>query len=175
MRQYIDLIQNIVGSGADKDDRTGVGTKSCFGYQMRFNMREGFPLLTLKKTHWKSIVHELLWFLSGDTNIKYLKDNKVRIWDEWADKNGDLGPVYGKQWVSWEPPAWNHNGTHINQIQNAIDKLKTNPDDRGIIVSAWNVGELDQMALRPCHTFFQFYSTKMSHEERADILQDDKE
>ena len=142
-----------MNDGSLKEDRTGTGTKSIFGYQMRFDLNEGFPLVTTKKLHLKSIIYELLWFLNGDTNIKYLTDNGVRIWNEWADENGDLGPVYGKQWRSWGKP----DGEVIDQIKIAIDQIKNNPDSRRIIVSAWNVGELDQMALAPCHAFFQFY------------------
>jgi len=153
MRQYHDLLQHILDNGIAKGDRTGTGTISCFGYQMRFNLAEGFPLVTTKKLHLKSIIHELLWFLQGDTNVKYLQENGVRIWNEWADEKGDLGPVYGKQWVSWPKP----NGESIDQISQAIDQIKTNPNSRRIIVSAWNVAELDQMALMPCHAFFQFY------------------
>ncbi len=153
MRQYLDLMQHVLTHGTKKTDRTGTGTTSVFGYQMRFNLQEGFPLVTTKKCHMKSIVHELLWFLQGDTNIKYLKDNGVKIWDEWADKNGNLGPVYGKQWRSWATV----DGRVVDQIKMAVDQIKGNPDSRRIIVSAWNVGELDQMALAPCHTFFQFY------------------
>lgn len=153
MRAYLDLLQHIKTNGAKKSDRTGTGTTSVFGYQMRFDLSEGFPLLTTKKVHLRSIIHELIWFLNGDTNIKYLNDNKVTIWDEWADENGDLGPIYGKQWVKWQA----NDGTVINQIQQAVDQIKNNPDSRRIIVNAWNVGELDQMALAPCHAFFQFY------------------
>lgn len=142
-----------MNDGSLKEDRTGTGTKSIFGYQMRFDLNEGFPLVTTKKLHLKSIIYELLWFLNGDTNTKYLTDNGVRIWNEWADENGDLGPVYGKQWRSWGKP----DGEVIDQIKVAIDQIKNNPDSRRIIVSAWNVGELDQMALAPCHAFFQFY------------------
>ncbi|QTV06297.1 thymidylate synthase [Faecalibacter bovis] len=153
MQQYLDLCRKVMTEGSLKEDRTGTGTKSIFGYQMRFDLSEGFPLVTTKKLHLKSIVHELLWFLKGETNIKYLTDNGVRIWNEWADENGDLGPVYGKQWRSWGKP----DGEVIDQIKVAIDQIKNNPDSRRIIVSAWNVGELDQMALAPCHAFFQFY------------------
>lgn len=153
MQQYHDLARHILENGTMKEDRTGTGTKSVFGYQMRFNMQDGFPLVTTKKLHLKSIIHELLWFLNGDTNVKYLQDNGVRIWNEWADENGNLGPVYGHQWRTWEKP----NGETIDQIKIAIDQIKNNPDSRRIIVSAWNVGELDQMALAPCHAFFQFY------------------
>jgi thymidylate synthase len=153
MRQYLDLMQHVLDHGTTKSDRTGTGTTSVFGYQMRFDLSQGFPLVTTKKCHLKSIVHELLWFLQGSTNTKYLKDNGVSIWDEWADENGNLGPVYGKQWRSWEAV----DGRVIDQIKIAVDQLKTNPDSRRIIVSAWNVGELDKMALAPCHAFFQFY------------------
>ena len=153
MQQYLNLLQNIIDNGAEKTDRTGTGTKSCFGYQMRFNLAEGFPMVTTKKLHLKSIIYELLWFLNGDTNIKYLNENGVRIWDEWADKNGDLGPVYGKQWRSWEAP----NGVVIDQITELIEQIKKTPDSRRLIVSAWNVGDLSKMALMPCHNMFQFY------------------
>jgi len=153
MHQYHELLRHVLRQGVRKDDRTGTGTVSVFGYQMRFNLEEGFPLLTTKKVHLKSVIHELLWFLQGDTNIKYLKDNGVSIWDEWADANGDLGPIYGYQWRSW-PAA---DGRHIDQISEVIDTIKHNPDSRRIIVSAWNVGELRNMKLPPCHAFFQFY------------------
>ncbi|MEL7120092.1 MAG: thymidylate synthase [Bacteroidota bacterium] len=153
MKQYLDLLQHILDEGNEKGDRTGTGTLSVFGYQLRVDLQEGFPLLTTKKLHLKSIIYELLWFLKGDTNVKYLQDNGVRIWNEWADEEGNLGPVYGKQWVSWPTP----NGEHINQIERIISQLKNNPDSRRIIVSAWNVSELDQMALMPCHVLFQFY------------------
>ncbi|MFM7667778.1 MAG: thymidylate synthase [Bacteroidota bacterium] len=153
MKQYHDLLQHILDTGTKKEDRTGTGTISVFGYQMRFDLNEGFPCLTTKKLHLRSIIHELLWFLKGDTNIQYLKENNVSIWDEWADENGNLGPVYGSQWRSW-PAA---DGRHIDQIKQVIDQLKNNPDSRRIIVSAWNVGEIDKMALPPCHAFFQFY------------------
>lgn len=153
MKQYQDLLQHLLDSGAKKSDRTGTGTLSVFGHQMRFDLSEGFPLLTTKKLHTKSIIHELLWFLQGDTNIKYLKDNGVRIWDEWADADGNLGPVYGYQWRSWPNP----DGTHTDQIKNLIDGLKKNPDSRRHIVSAWNPSFIDQMALPPCHCLFQFY------------------
>ena len=153
MQQYLDLMTRVMKEGTLKADRTGTGTKSVFGHQMRFDLSEGFPCITTKKLHLKSIIHELLWFLKGDTNIKYLKENGVRIWDEWADKNGDLGHVYGYQWRSWPAP----DGKHIDQITQVVETLKNNPDSRRIIVSAWNVGEIEQMALPPCHAFFQFY------------------
>jgi len=153
MKQYHDLMQHILDKGAKKEDRTGTGTISVFGYQMRFDLQEGFPLLTTKKLHMRSITHELLWFLKGDTNIKYLKDNNVSIWDEWADENGNLGPVYGYQWRSWPTP----DGLHIDQITNVVNMIKNNPDSRRLIVSAWNVGEIEKMKLPPCHAFFQFY------------------
>ncbi|HAC39997.1 MAG TPA: thymidylate synthase [Rikenellaceae bacterium] len=153
MQQYLDLLRHIRANGVMKEDRTGTGTQSVFGYQMRFNLADGFPLLTTKKVHLKSIIYELLWFLSGDTNIKYLKDNGVTIWDEWADENGNLGPVYGHQWRSWAAP----DGRVIDQISQAIDLIKHHPDSRRILVSAWNPAEIDQMALPPCHCLFQFY------------------
>ena len=153
MKQYLDLLQRIVNEGTRKEARTGTGTLSVFGHQMRFNLEEGFPLLTTKKLHLKSIIHELLWFLKGDTNVKYLQENGVRIWNEWADENGELGPVYGHQWRSWP----DYNGGHIDQIQDIVNALKNNPDSRRMIVSAWNVAEVDQMALPPCHCLFQFY------------------
>ncbi len=153
MKQYLNLMQDILDNGTEKGDRTGTGTLSVFGRQLRFDLSEGFPLLTTKKLHIRSIIHELLWFLSGDTNIKYLNDNKVKIWDEWADENGDLGPVYGHQWRSWPAP----DGTAIDQITQVIDQIKTNPNSRRHIVSAWNVSEVNNMALPPCHTMFQFY------------------
>jgi len=153
MKQYLDLMRHVREQGIKKEDRTGTGTLSVFGYQMRFDLSEGFPLITTKKCHLRSIIHELLWFLKGDTNIKYLQDNKVSIWDEWADEKGNLGPVYGHQWRSW-PAA---NGKHIDQISQVVDQIKNNPDSRRIIVSAWNVGEIENMALPPCHAFFQFY------------------
>ena len=153
MKQYLDLLQRIVNEGTRKEDRTGTGTLSVFGHQMRFNLEEGFPLLTTKKLHLKSIIHELLWFLKGDTNVKYLQENGVRIWNEWADENGELGPVYGHQWRSWP----SYNGGHVDQIQDIVNALKNNPDSRRMIVSAWNVAEVDQMALPPCHCLFQFY------------------
>ena len=153
MQQYLHLLKYIQEKGSDKSDRTGTGTRSIFGYQMRFDLAQGFPLVTTKKLHVKSIIHELLWFLKGDTNIKYLKDHNVKIWDEWADENGDLGPVYGKQWRSWTGPG----NVTIDQISNLIDQIKNNPDSRRLIVSAWNVGELEKMKLMPCHCLFQFY------------------
>ena len=153
MRVYLDLLQHILDHGTPKDDRTGTGTLSVFGHQVRFDLSEGFPLLTTKKLHTRSIIHELLWFLAGDTNIRYLNENKVRIWDEWADENGDLGPVYGYQWRHWRTP----DGGEIDQISNLIDEIRRNPDSRRLIVSAWNVADVDQMALPPCHTMFQFY------------------
>jgi len=153
MRNYLDLMQHVLDHGTTKSDRTGTGTTSVFGYQMRFDLSKGFPLVTTKKCHLRSIIHELLWFLQGETNIKYLKENGVSIWDEWADENGNLGPVYGKQWRSWATV----DGRVVDQIKIAVDQIKNNPDSRRIIVSAWNVGELDQMALAPCHAFFQFY------------------
>lgn len=153
MKQYHDLMQHVLDTGATKTDRTGTGTISVFGYQMRFDLQKGFPLLTTKKLHTKSIIHELLWFLKGDTNIKYLKDNGVSIWDDWADENGNLGPVYGSQWRSWPLP----DGGHIDQITQVIDMIKKNPDSRRLIVSAWNVAEINNMKLPPCHAFFQFY------------------
>lgn len=153
MKQYHDLMRHVLENGAKKEDRTGTGTLSVFGHQMRFDLSEGFPMVTTKKLHLKSIVHELLWFLAGDTNIKYLKDNGVRIWDEWADENGNLGPVYGYQWRSWPTP----NGGSIDQITNLVNMIKKNPDSRRLIVSAWNPSLIDQMALPPCHCLFQFY------------------
>jgi thymidylate synthase len=153
MKQYLDLLDHVIKTGTEKSDRTGTGTKSVFGYQMRFNLEEGFPVLTTKKLHLKSIIHELLWFIAGDTNIKYLKDNGVRIWNEWADENGNLGPVYGSQWRSW-PSA---EGEKIDQLTNVIESIRKTPDSRRHIVSAWNVGELSKMALPPCHLMFQFY------------------
>lgn len=153
MRQYLDLMQHVLNHGTQKSDRTGTGTRSVFGYQMRFDLAQGFPLVTTKKCHLKSIVHELLWFLQGETNTRYLKENGVSIWDEWADAQGNLGPVYGKQWRSWAAP----DGRVIDQIKIAVEQIKQNPDSRRIIVSAWNVSDLDKMALAPCHAFFQFY------------------
>ena len=153
MQQYLDLMRHVMDTGSDKKDRTGTGTRSVFGYQMRFDLGKGFPLVTTKKLHLHSIIHELLWFLQGDTNIRYLSENKVRIWDEWADEDGNLGPVYGAQWRSW-PTA---DGGAIDQISQVIEGIKTTPDSRRLIVSAWNVGEIDKMALPPCHAFMQFY------------------
>ena len=153
MKQYLDLMRHVHDNGTLKKDRTGTGTTSVFGHQMRFDLSQGFPLVTTKKCHLNSIVHELLWFLQGDTNIRYLKENNVRIWDEWADENGNLGPVYGSQWRSWPTP----DGQYIDQISQVIEQIKNNPDSRRIIVSAWNVAEIDNMALPPCHAFFQFY------------------
>jgi len=153
MQQYLQLMRHVRDSGAVKEDRTGTGTRSVFGYQMRFDLAQGFPVLTTKKLHLKSIVHELLWFLQGSTNIKYLQDNGVRIWDEWADEAGNLGPVYGSQWRSWPKP----DGGHIDQISQLIEQIKSNPDSRRLIVSAWNVADVEQMALPPCHMMFQFY------------------
>lgn len=171
MNQYETFLRYVYENGVTKTDRTGTGTRSVFGYQMRFNLQEGFPLITTKKVHLKSIIHELLWFLKGDTNIKYLKDNGVSIWDEWADKNGNLGPVYGYQWRSWPAP----NGQHIDQMQQVLDMLKNSPDSRRIIVSAWNVADLPNMALMPCHALFQFYvaDNKLScqlYQRSADIF-----
>jgi thymidylate synthase len=171
MQQYHTLLKHILDTGTQKTDRTGTGTTSVFGYQMRFNLNDGFPLVTTKKVHLKSIIHELLWFINGDTNIKYLKDNGVGIWDEWADENGDLGPVYGKQWRSWTTP----DGRVIDQLKEVIETLKKSPDSRRIIVSAWNVGELSQMALMPCHALFQFYvaDNKLScqlYQRSADVF-----
>lgn len=171
MKQYLDLLRHIMEHGTVKSDRTGVGTKSVFGYQMRFNLAEGFPLLTTKKVHLRSIIHELLWFIAGDTNIKYLHDNKVTIWDEWADENGDLGPVYGHQWRSWASPQ----GGKIDQLANVVEQLKKNPNSRRHIVSAWNPGEVDNMALPPCHAMFQFYvaDNKLScqlYQRSADVF-----
>lgn len=153
MKQYLALMQQVLEQGTPKNDRTGTGTLSIFGHQMRFNLQDGFPLVTTKKCHLRSIIHELLWFLNGDTNIAYLKENKVSIWDKWADENGDLGPVYGKQWRSWGAA----DGHQIDQLSKVVEQLKSDPDSRRIIVSAWNVGELDEMALAPCHAFFQLY------------------
>jgi thymidylate synthase len=153
MKQYHDLMQHVLQNGTQKHDRTGTGTISVFGYQMRFNLLDGFPMVTTKKVHLRSIIHELIWFLKGETNISYLKENGVSIWDEWADENGELGPVYGSQWRSWPKP----DGGHIDQISQVIDQIKKNPDSRRLIVSAWNVAQIENMALPPCHSFFQFY------------------
>ena len=153
MKQYLELLQHIFDDGVDKGDRTGTGTRSCFGYQMRFDLREGFPALTTKKVHLPSIIHELLWFLSGDTNIRYLNENGVKIWDQWADEEGNLGPVYGYQWRHWKTPA----GGEVDQIANLIEQIRTTPDSRRHIVSAWNVADIDRMALPPCHLLFQFH------------------
>ncbi|MCE9640356.1 MAG: thymidylate synthase [Betaproteobacteria bacterium] len=171
MRPYLDLMQHVLANGAEKSDRTGTGTLSVFGAQLRFDLNAGFPLLTTKKVHLKSIIHELLWFLKGDTNIKYLKDNGVGIWDEWADAQGNLGPVYGYQWRSWPAP----DGRHIDQISQVLEQIRKNPDSRRMIVSAWNVADLDKMALMPCHAFFQFYvaNGKLScqlYQRSADIF-----
>jgi thymidylate synthase len=171
MRQYLDLLNHVLEHGDKKEDRTGTGTISVFGYQMRFDLSEKFPLLTTKKVHLKSVIHELLWFLKGSTNIGYLKENGVSIWDEWADENGDLGPVYGSQWRSWQTS----DGRTIDQISNLIENIKSNPDSRRLIVSAWNVGEIDKMKLPPCHCFFQFYvaNDKLScqlYQRSADIF-----
>ncbi len=153
MKQYLDLLSHVITNGAEKSDRTGTGTISVFGYQSRYNLAEGFPVLTTKKLHLKSIIHELLWFLTGDTNVKYLQENGVKIWNEWADENGDLGPVYGYQWRSWPTP----DGRHIDQITQVVNSLKNNPDSRRHLVSAWNVGQINQMKLPPCHLLIQFY------------------
>ena len=171
MKQYLDLLNNVLESGNLKEDRTGTGTKSIFGYQMRFNLQEGFPLVTTKKLHLRSIIHELLWFLQGNTNIDYLHQNKVTIWDEWANENGDLGPVYGKQWRAWETKE----GKAVDQISELIEQIKTNPNSRRLLVNAWNVGEINNMALPPCHILFQFYvaNGKLScqlYQRSADIF-----
>jgi thymidylate synthase len=171
MQQYLDLLHHVMKHGIDKSDRTGTGTRSVFGYQMRFDLQQGFPLLTTKKLHTRSIFHELLWFLKGDTNIQYLKDNGVTIWDEWADEKGNLGPVYGSQWRSWKTT----DGRTVDQITHVIEQIKKNPDSRRLIVSAWNVGEIDKMKLPPCHAFFQFYvaNGKLScqlYQRSADIF-----
>ncbi|HEY5585383.1 MAG TPA: thymidylate synthase [Ruminiclostridium sp.] len=171
MKQYLDLCEHILRNGVKKEDRTGTGTMSTFGYQMRFNLQDGFPLITTKKLHLKSIIHELLWFIAGDTNIKYLKDNGVSIWNEWADENGDLGPVYGHQWRSWNAA----DGRSIDQLGDTIGQIKNNPNSRRMIVSAWNVGEIEKMALPPCHCFFQFYVANetlscMLYQRSADVF-----
>ena len=171
MQQYLDLLSHVMDNGADRMDRTGTGTRGVFGYQMRFDLADGFPMVTTKKLHKKSIVHELIWFLAGDTNIKYLQENKVRIWDEWADENGDLGPVYGKQWRRWEGP----DGAVIDQVDKVIEEIKTNPYSRRHIVSAWNPADVDDMALPPCHCLFQFHvaNNKLScqlYQRSADIF-----
>src|SRR5437763_11181047 len=171
MKQYLDLLRHVMQHGTNKSDRTGTSTKSVFGYQMRFDLQQGFPLLTTKKLHTRSIIHELLWFLKGETNIRYLKENGVNIWNEWADEDGELGPVYGSQWRSWKTT----DGRTIDQITNVIEQIKKNPDSRRLIVSAWNVGEIDKMKLPPCHAFFQFYvaNGKLScqlYQRSADIF-----
>jgi len=171
MNQYETLLRYVLENGVPKSDRTGTGTRSIFGYQIRFDMNAGFPLITTKKLHLKSIIYELLWFLKGETNIRYLKENGVTIWDEWADKNGDLGPIYGYQWRYWQTP----DGNHIDQIKNAVETIKKNPDSRRIIVSAWNVADIEKMALPPCHTFFQFYVAEsklscMMYQRSADLF-----
>ena len=171
MKQYLSLLSHVMENGAEKGDRTGTGTKSIFGHQLRFNLSEGFPIITTKKLHLRSIIHELLWFLKGDTNIKYLKDNKVRIWDEWADEEGELGPVYGSQWRSWTAS----DGDSIDQISNVVHQIKINPNSRRLLVNAWNVGEINKMALPPCHLLFQFYvaDNKLScqlYQRSADIF-----
>lgn len=171
MQQYLDLMRHVLEHGTDKEDRTGTGTRSVFGYQMRFDLSQGFPLLTTKQLHLRSIIHELLWFLRGDTNIAYLKENKVSIWDEWADENGELGPVYGKQWRSWQAP----DGKSIDQIAQIIDQIQRNPDSRRLVVSAWNPADIDDMALPPCHALFQFYVANGSlscqlYQRSADIF-----
>jgi thymidylate synthase len=171
MQQYLNLLKHVKDVGFKKEDRTGTGTLSVFGYQMRFNLNDGFPILTTKKIHLKSVIHELLWFLSGNTNIEYLKENNVTIWDEWADENGNLGPVYGHQWRSWDAA----DGSSVDQISDLINQIKTNPDSRRLIVSAWNVGEIAKMKLPPCHAFFQFYvaNNKLScqlYQRSADIF-----
>lgn len=165
MQQYLDLLKHIIEKGTDKNDRTGTGTRSVFGYQMRFDLSIGFPLVTTKKTHLKSIIHELLWFLKGDTNIAYLNENNVKIWDEWADKKGNLGPVYGKQWRSWQGA----NGVEVDQVSDLIKQLTTNPDSRRLIISAWNVADLPKMKLMPCHCLFQFYTTPPGNNGRRKL------
>ena len=162
MQQYLQLLKKIITTGTDKSDRTGTGTRSLFGYQLRFNLKEGFPLVTTKKVHIKSIIYELLWFLKGDTNIQYLKEHNVKIWDEWADENGNLGPVYGKQWRSWQGA----DGIEVDQVKDLIEQLKTNPDSRRMIISAWNVADLPKMKLMPCHCLFQFYVTPATIDQK---------
>jgi thymidylate synthase len=164
MQQYLNLLQHILQNGTDKSDRTGTGTRSVFGYQARFDLSKGFPLITTKKLHVKSIIYELLWFLKGDTNIKFLNENNVKIWDEWADENGDLGPVYGKQWRSWQDA----DGEVIDQVTEVIQQIKTNPDSRRLIVSAWNVADLPKMKLMPCHCLFQFYTTPSANPRKRE-------
>lgn len=166
MKQYLELMQRILNEGVEKNDRTGTGTISIFGAQMRFDLSKGFPLVTTKKCHLRSIIHELIWFLNGDTNTKYLEDNGVSIWREWQDNNGDLGPVYGKQWRDWVGP----NGKHHDQVAKVLSQLRNDPDSRRIIISAWNVGELEEMALAPCHAFMQFYTRELSYDERVQVL-----
>jgi len=163
MQQYLQLLNTIITTGTDKSDRTGTGTRSLFGYQMRFNLKEGFPLVTTKKVHIKSIIYELLWFLKGDTNIEYLKEHNVKIWDEWADENGNLGPVYGKQWRSWQGA----DGVEVDQVKDLIHQIKTNPDSRRLIISAWNVADLPKMKLMPCHCLFQFFVTPATETQKA--------
>ncbi len=165
MEQYLHLLKKIIKEGTDKSDRTGTGTRSLFGYQMRFDLQKGFPLVTTKKLHLKSIIYELLWFLKGDTNIKYLRGNGVRIWDEWADENGDLGPVYGKQWRNWQRA----DGKTIDQVSELIQQLKTNPDSRRMIISAWNVADLPEMHLMPCHCLFQFYTSSSENGDKRKL------
>ncbi|CCG43356.1 thymidylate synthase [Magnetospirillum molischianum] len=170
MQEYLNLLSQVLSSGTEKDDRTGTGTRSVFGAQMRFRLYNGFPLLTTKKIHWKSVVHELLWFIKGDTNIAYLKENGVSIWDEWADENGDLGPIYGEQWRSWPAYPLDPMGRlSIDQLGDAIHTLRTNPDSRRIIINAWNVGSLHEMALAPCHCLFQFNSRPIAHYHRVSL------
>ena len=165
MQQYLELLQKIIDTGVDKNDRTGTGTRSLFGYQMRFDLQEGFPLVTTKKLHLKSIIYELLWFLKGDTNVKFLQDHGVRIWDEWADEDGSLGPVYGKQWRSWAGA----NGKTVDQVSDLIEQLKINPDSRRLIISAWNVADLPEMKLMPCHCLFQFYTAPIGAEGKRKL------
>ncbi len=171
MQQYLSLLKSIIETGCDKADRTGTGTRSIFGYQMRFNLADGFPLVTTKKVHLKSIIHELLWFLQGDTNVAYLKEHNVKIWDEWADENGNLGPVYGKQWRNWSAGSGGEgsNGEEIDQVKDVINQLKNNPDSRRIIISAWNVADLPKMKLMPCHCLFQFYTSAPNADGRRKL------